>query len=439
MGRCPGCGEWNSVIEKQIPISNRPDNLRVEANAQGIISLAEIAPDPQLRFQTRLSEFDRILGGGIVRRSVVLIGGDPGIGKSTLLTQALGKIASNGSNVLYVSGEETIEQLKLRSERLGVSARGFHVLVENRLEPVLEKMMETQPVVAVIDSVQSIFTRSLDAQPGSVSQVREVAARLVEIVKNGNSACIIVGHVTKDGVLAGPKILEHMVDTVVYFESERSQSYRILRAVKNRYGSVSEIGVFQMGESGLEEVRNPSELFLKGRLEGTSGSTVTSLLEGSRPILAEIQALVTGPVPGQGRRTSLGADPQRLALMLAVIEKKLGASLGNHDIFLNAVGGIRACEPAVDLAIAAAILSSYADRPIPKDTVIFGEVGLAGEVRQVARSDTRIQEAVRLGFRRIISPRLDSGSVFSSDEVMVKGIASITELQSALIDKATYT
>jgi DNA repair protein RadA/Sms len=368
----------------------------------------------------------------LVPRSVVLIGGDPGIGKSTLLMQALGSIAGHGQIVLYVSGEESAEQIRARAERITAASERFLLLIENELDAILQTISQTQAVVVVVDSVQSLVDRSLESHPGSVSQVRHCAAVILDAIKKGTAACFLVGHVTKDGTIAGPKVLEHMVDTVISFEGDRGHPYRVLRGSKNRFGSVSEIGVFEMSDRGLVEVSNPSELFLAERPHGVSGSAVTALMEGTRPILAEIQALVSGPIPGQGRRTCLGIDAQRLALMVAVVEKRLGMALSDHDIFLNAVGGVRATEPAVDLAMAAALLSSACDRPIPGRTLVFGEIGLAGEVRRVSRAEARINEATRLGFTRIIMPQgnREAGSGFAG--VAVEGIAQLKDLASAL-------
>lgn len=435
MGRCPGCGEWNSVAEKEITASRGRTSHPASEESPSLIPLTDIRSDLQPRLKTGMVELDRVLGGGIVQRSVVLVGGDPGIGKSTLLMQALASMARRGHTVLYVSGEESSEQLKLRAERLGIASESFLVLVENELETIVDTIEGANAEVVVLDSVQSVFSRSFEAQAGSVSQVRQVAGRMLESTKKGSCACFIVGHVTKDGALAGPKVLEHMVDTVLYFEGERGHAYRILRAVKNRFGSVSEIGVFEMGDCGLAEVANPSELFLSERPEHASGSVVTALVEGSRPILAEIQALVTGPVPGQGRRTCLGTDSQRLALMIAVIEKKLGMTLSDQDIFLNAVGGVRATEPASDLAVAAALLSSFMDRSIPPGTLVFGEVGLAGEVRRVSRAAERINEAVRLGFNRIIAPEANTDQVQLPKGVSTLAISRISDLMGLLFDK----
>ncbi|MBI5252678.1 MAG: DNA repair protein RadA [Desulfomonile tiedjei] len=436
MGRCPGCGEWNTVAEKDISASKRSGSLRIPGSDEepGVVPLSDIQSVHEPRMKTGLQELDRVLGGGIVRRSVILIGGDPGIGKTTLLMQGLGQMAQKGEKVLYVSGEESFDQLKLRANRLGIGGNAFLVLVENELETIMDKIEQTGASVIVLDSVQSVFGRSSEAQPGSVSQVREVAGRMLQSTKRGSSACFIVGHVTKEGDLAGPKLLEHMVDAVLYFEGERGHPYRILRAVKNRFGSISEIGVFEMSDSGLIEVANPSELFLSERPQDASGSAVIAIVEGTRPILAEIQALVTGPVPGPGRRTCLGVDSQRLALIVAVLEKKLGLVLGDQNIFLNAVGGIRATEPAADLGIAAALLSSFMDRSIPPGTLVFGEIGLAGEVRSVSRVTARINEAARLGFSRIIAPSSNLNQSQLSSSVTRTGISRISDLGRALFD-----
>jgi DNA repair protein RadA/Sms len=435
MGRCPGCGEWNTVLEKEVSRGKAPRTKTLDEDVGSVIPLSKIHGDPVPRLKIGIQELDRVLGGGIVRRSVILLGGDPGIGKSTLLMQALGAMAARGEPVLYISGEESLEQLKLRAERLSVGSPDFLILVENELESIMDKMGDVEASVVVLDSVQSVFSRSTESHPGSVTQVRQVAGTILDRIKKGSAACFIVGHVTKDGSLAGPKVLEHMVDTVLYFEGERGHAYRILRGVKNRFGSATEIGVFEMGDGGLNEVTNPSELFLSERPQGVSGSTVTALVEGSRPILAEIQALVTGPIPGQGRRTCLGTDSQRLALMIAVIEKKLGITLSDQDIFLNAVGGVRATEPATDLAVAAALLSSFLDRGIPTGTLVFGEVGLAGEVRRVTKAGPRINEAARLGFDRIIAPSANVESGMADVGITLVGVSHIKEIAGLLFER----
>ncbi len=433
MGRCPHCGQWNSIEERVSQVAPK-GRARQNEDKLGPVPVDEISYDRRPRLSTGIDELDRALGGGIVRRSVILVGGDPGIGKSTLLTQALGTMSKQGERVLYVSGEESLEQIKIRADRLGISSRSFLVVAENDLERILELIKTTDASVVVLDSAQSVSCQSVDSYPGSVSQVRHVAACAIETIKKSRSACFLVGHVTKDGALAGPKVLEHMVDTVLYFEGDRGHPYRILRAVKNRFGSVSEIGVFEMTDTGLSQVSNPSEFFLSDRPEGASGSVVTAIMEGSRPILAEIQALVSGPTPGSGRRTCLGVDPQRLALMVAVIEKKLGLALNDQDIFLNAVGGVRATEPGVDLGIVASVISSFSDRIIPFSSMIFGEVGLSGEVRPVAKAPARVNEAVRLGYTRVVGPKKNLDSCALPEGAMFIPISHIREAPGILFD-----
>ena len=435
MGRCPGCGEWNTVVEKDARRSKSAHSPALGA-LQSVLSLVDIPDDLHARVRTGIEELDRVLGGGIVRKSLILLGGDPGIGKSTLLMQALGSLADRGESVLYVSGEESLEQLKMRANRLALDSGSFLILAENDLEAILDRIGQVEATVMVVDSIQSVFSRMMDNQAGTVSQVRHSAGRILEWTKKEGCATFIVGHVTKDGVLAGPKLLEHMVDTVLYFEGERGHPYRLLRAVKNRFGSASEIGVFHMQDDGLAEVANPSELFLAERPEGVAGSVVTALVEGTRPILAEIQALVSGPVPGQGRRTCLGIDPQRLALVIAVIEKKLGMTLHDQDIFVNAVGGVRATEPATDLAVASALLSSFTDRIVPPRTLVFGELGLAGEVRGVSRTPDRIREGTRLGYNRIVAPgNRVKGMSPHPDNAQVVGVSHIKELGSSVFSR----
>jgi DNA repair protein RadA/Sms len=434
MGKCQGCGGWNSVVETRITREISQAKPVIDADGGIVLPITDISSEPQQKLTLGLGELNRVLGGGLVRRSVVLVAGDPGIGKSTLLMQALANLSARGLKTLYVSGEESAEQLRLRADRLGIISPDFLVLIENRLEPLVDKLEQVQPAVTVIDSIQSFACQDVESHPGSVSQVREVASRVIQRIKASSSSCLIVGHVTKEGAIAGPKMLEHMVDTVVYFEGDRGHPFRILRAVKNRFGPISEIGVFQMHEFGLEEVTNPSELFLSERPEAVSGSVVTGLMEGSRPILTEIQALVTGPVLGQGRRTCIGVESPRLALLLAVMEKRLGLNLGDHDVFVNAVGGIRATEPAADLAVFASLLSSVVDKPIRAGSLVIGEVGLSGEIRRVSRCADRINEAVRLGFRRILLPASDVSGLRSQADVSIVGLQRVTDLRDALFD-----
>ncbi len=433
MGKCPGCGEWGTVAEKTVAPKGALFRIGEDAEGAAIRPITDIETDEKPRTKTGMQELDRVLGGGLVRRSLALVGGDPGIGKSTLLMQALARVAESGERALYISGEESAEQLKLRADRLGIRSPNFLALVENELETILNYIDQSDCSVIVLDSVQAVYSKHIESLAGGVQQIRHVAGKILEYIKRSQAACFLVGHVTKEGVLAGPQLLTHMVDTVLHFEGERNHPYRILRALKNRFGSVSEIGVFEMGEHGLNEVNNPSEFFLSERPSNVSGSVVTALVEGSRPILAEVQALVTGPTPGQGRRTCLGIDPQRVALALAVIEKKLGIALFDYDIFLNAVGGVKATAPAVDLAIVAAVLSSFRDVPFPAQSLIFGEIGLSGEVRSVSRASARINEAMRLGFSRIILPKANINVAVPQDVTLVS-VSRLDELMEAAFD-----
>ena len=365
--------------------------------------IGEVPPQAEIRRSCGIGELDRVLGGGLVPGSLVLIGGDPGIGKSTLLLQAMDYLATEGQ-VLYVSGEESAAQTRLRGERLGVGKPGLLVLAENSLEEIVAQAEQIKPRAVVVDSIQTVWTQSLESAPGSVSQVRESAGRLMLLAKGKGIPVFLVGHVTKDGSIAGPRVLEHMVDTVLYFEGDRGHPYRILRAVKNRFGSTNEIGVFEMKSGGLAEVPNPSELFLSERPLDAPGSVVTASLEGSRTLLVEIQALVTPSAYGTPRRTTIGADSNRLALLVAVLEKKAGLHLAGQDIFLNVAGGARLTEPAADLAMLLAVASSHLDRPVHHQTVVFGEVGLAGEVRAATQPEQRLAEAEKLGFGTCVLP-----------------------------------
>lgn len=403
LGKCPDCQQWNSLVEETLAVVKGKGKQATAASGLPPQRLAEVQSTEEDRIRCGIGEFDRVLGGGVVAGSFTLIGGDPGIGKSTLLLQAVDRLAQVGP-VLYVTAEESARQVKLRGERLGVAARDLFLLPETALETILDRVRELKPAFLVIDSIQTIFTAALDSAPGSVSQVRECAGRLMQVAKGDGIPTFIVGHVTKDGSIAGPRMLEHMVDTVLYFEGDPGHPYRILRAVKNRFGSTNEIGVFSMGEAGLAEVTNPSELFLAERPEGAAGSAVVPALEGSRPILVELQALVSGSSYGTPRRTTMGIDHNRVSLLVAVLEKKVGLSLLAQDIFLNVAGGVRLAEPAVDLGVMAALASSHLNKPIPPRTILFGEVGLAGEVRAVSRPELRVKEAARLGFDRCVLP-----------------------------------
>jgi len=432
LGKCGDCGEWNSLVEETVSVARK--GLAVAAGSGAAPQrLAEIVSREEDRLKVGIREFDRVLGGGVVPGSLILIGGDPGIGKSTLLLQALGRLAETGQ-ALYVTAEESARQVKLRAERLGVKAPDLFLLAETSLEAILQQARDQRPAFLVVDSIQTIFTATLESAPGSVSQVRECAGKLMHLAKVEGIPTFIVGHVTKDGAIAGPRMLEHMVDTVLYFEGEAGHPYRILRAVKNRFGSTNEIGVFEMREIGLAEVANPSELFLAERPQGASGSAVIPSLEGSRPILVELQALVSGCAFGNPRRTSIGIDHNRVSLLVAVLEKKIGLSLLAQDIFLNVAGGVRLDEPAVDLGIVAALASSHLNKAVPQRTIVFGEVGLAGEVRAVSRPELRVKEAARLGFDRCFLPAGNLKNLEAPEGMVLRGVRHAEEMLDELFD-----
>ena len=429
-GRCPDCGEWNSFVEERQLVAK---GKAQRAATKGAVPqrLAEVTISDEDRIRCGMPEFDRVLGGGVVPGSLILIGGDPGIGKSTLLLQAVDRLAGHGT-ALYVTAEESTRQVKLRAERLGVKADDLFLLAETSLETILQRVREERPAFLVIDSIQTIFTQMVESAPGSVSQVRECAGQLMQLAKGESIPTFLVGHVTKDGAIAGPRMLEHMVDTVLYFEGDAGHPYRILRAVKNRFGSTNEIGVFEMLEPGLVEVPNPSEIFLAERPDGAAGSAVIPSLEGSRPILIELQALVSGTAYGNPRRTTMGIDHNRVSLLVAVLEKKGGLSLLNQDIFLNVAGGVRVAEPAVDLGVLAAIASSHLDRPLDERTILFGEVGLAGEVRAVSRPELRIKEAARLGFNRCLLPAGNMKNLETPEGINLHGVRHVEQLLDEL-------
>ena len=417
LGKCPDCDAWNSLVEEmQVKNVAHPADTGVSASP---VPIGEISGEVEQRLSCGIAEFDRVLGGGLVTGSLVLIGGTPGIGKSTLLLQAMDLLARRAGNVLYVSGEESALQIRLRGSRMGVNAPALFILPETSLEKIIIHIQKLKPAAVVIDSIQTIFTAALESAPGSVSQVRESAGRLMMLAKGSGIPVMLVGHVTKDGSIAGPRVLEHMVDTVLYFEGDAGHPFRILRAVKNRFGSTNEIGVFEMKEGGLIEVKNPSELFLAERPIGVSGSVVVATLEGSRPLLVELQALVTGSALGVPRRTTIGVDHNRLSLLVAVLEKKVGLSLAGQDIFLNVAGGAKLSEPAVDLGMVVAVASSHLDRTVDPHCMILGEVGLAGEVRGITQPEMRVKEAAKFGFHRCILP---AGSL---KQVKVKGMELI--------------
>jgi DNA repair protein RadA/Sms len=448
MGRCAECNQWNTLVEETFRDAPAATDAKGHAAFRTALratttdgaphvestplKLAEIAGDEGARLPTRFKELDRVLGGGIVPGSLVLIGGDPGIGKSTILMQGIPKC----DRILYVSGEESAHQIKLRATRLGMSDEGLFIYPENQLESILEHLQKIRPQLLIIDSIQTIFSAGVQSAPGSVSQVRECTARLMVTAKTLGIATFIVGHVTKDGSIAGPKVLEHMVDTVLYFEGSSNHAYRILRAVKNRFGSTNEIGVFEMVHSGLREVSNPSELFLQERPINSPGTVVVSAIEGSRPLLVEVQALVSSSNLNMPRRTTLGIDHNKVALLVAIIEKKLDLPLYGHDVFVNVAGGIRLEEPAADLGAALALVSSFRNQPIDSKLLVCGEVGLAGEVRRVAQLDTRLAEAERLGFRSAIVPKSSYATLTKAQmkdrKLSVIGVSNLSEAVDAI-------
>ncbi len=403
-GQCPGCSGWNTLVETvAVSDSNRNTRFQALTPTASSQSLDAVALDGASRFSTGLVELDRVLGGGMVVGSVVLIGGDPGIGKSTLLIQALTAI-SQDAKVLYVTGEESTQQVALRAQRLGVKGARVQLLAENHIETILSCVAAEQPQVVVIDSIQAVFTELLQSAPGSVAQVRESAAQLVRFAKHNNTGLFLVGHVTKEGILAGPRVLEHMVDTVLYFEGDSSSQFRIIRAIKNRFGAVNEIGVFAMTETGLRIVNNPSAMLVSKQGDAVSGTVVLATQEGTRPLLVEVQALVDQSHLANPRRVSVGLDQNRLGMLLAVLHRHAGVATYDQDVFINVAGGVRITETAADLAIVTATMSSLADRPAGRDLVVFGEIGLAGEVRPVQRGQDRIREAAKLGFKRVLIP-----------------------------------
>jgi DNA repair protein RadA/Sms len=433
MGKCPDCGEWQTFVEEmQTAKSAQGAMRRFSPSQSNPVPIDSIELEDEDRILTGISEFDRVLGGGLVPGTLVLIGGDPGIGKSTLMLQALHGLAEQGHKVFYVSGEESIRQIRIRSKRLSTVSPELLVVSEIDLESILTMVESDQPDVLVIDSIQTMFSPDLTSAPGSVTQVRESTLRLMLMAKKTDTPVFLVGHVTKDGAIAGPRLLEHMVDTVLYFEGDRNHVFRILRAVKNRFGSTNEIGVFQMNEKGLSEVANPSAAFLSERPATAPGSVVTASMEGTRPILVELQALASSTSFGNPRRTILGIDHNRVALLVAVMEKKLGMHLMGHDIFVNVAGGVKIDEPAVDMGIVSAVASSFLDRPIQKETIIFGEVGLTGEVRAVSHVETRVAEAKKMGFTRCLVPHSNLKRMTEIKGIELIGIKTVSEAMEGL-------
>jgi DNA repair protein RadA/Sms len=420
------------VEERSVAGSGRQGFRAISAPQTVPVPIDSIDLDTELRLHTGIKEFDRVLGGGLVPGTLVLIGGDPGIGKSTLMLQALNGLAGRGYRVLYVSGEESIRQIRLRSKRLNTVSPDMLVVSEVEIEAILTMIDTTKPKALVVDSIQTMFNGDLTSAPGTVSQVRESTVRLMLTAKKTGIPIFLVGHVTKDGSIAGPKLLEHMVDTVLYFEGDRNHIFRILRAVKNRFGSTNEIGVFEMKDKGLEEVANPSAVFLAERPAGAAGSVVTASMEGTRPILVELQALASATNFGTPRRTILGLDPNRVALLAAVMEKMLGMHLMSYDIFMNVAGGVKVTEPAVDMAIVAAVASSFLDKAISDDTVVLGEIGLTGEVRAIGQADTRIAESRKMGFSRCLLPKSNLKRLPDIDGIEIEGVKTVSEVVEKL-------
>ena len=432
LGQCPMCKEWNTFVEEKVIASSVSASVKTDRDIEKkIVALSQVNTDEQKRFQTGMKELDRVLGGGIVPGSLVLVGGDPGIGKSTLLLQVCQKLAKE-RQVLYISGEESLVQIKLRANRMGNFSDNMKLFCETNLGTIRDVIEKKQPEFVVIDSIQTMYSEEVASAPGSVSQVRESTNVFMQLAKGLGITIFIVGHVTKEGTVAGPRVLEHMVDTVLYFEGDRHASYRILRGVKNRFGSTNEIGVFEMRQNGLVEVENPSEYMLNGRPENASGSVVVCLLEGTRPIMVEIQALVCDSNFGMARRTAAGTDYNRVNLLMAVIEKRIGVQMCDYDAYVNIAGGMKINEPALDLALVMALISSFKNRVIDPKTIVFGEVGLAGEVRAVSQADKRVQEAKKLGFTTCIMPAVSKKNLTEITGINIIGVNNIKEAEELI-------
>lgn len=430
LGQCPACKEWNTFVEEKITVSASGKSGAARSGKEtdiDIVPLMNISTDEDERIQTQIQELDRVLGGGIVEGSLVLVGGDPGIGKSTLLLQVCQKLSSINKKVLYISGEESLKQIKLRANRMGEFSGNLFLLCETNLEMIRTAIEKQKPDMVVIDSIQTMYSEEVTSAPGSVSQVRESTNVFMQLAKGMNIAVFIVGHVTKEGTVAGPRVLEHMVDTVLYFEGDRHASYRILRSVKNRFGSTNEIGVFEMRKEGLIEVENPSEFMLSGKPENASGSVVACAMEGTRPMLMEIQALVCRSNFGMPRRTAAGIDYNRVNLLMAVLEKRVGLPLSNYDAYVNIAGGIRMNEPAIDLGVIMAVASSYKNKPLAEDMIVFGEVGLSGEVRAVTMPEQRVAEARKLGFKTCVLPEVCVKNIGHAEGIELVGVKSVAQ------------
>jgi DNA repair protein RadA/Sms len=436
LGRCPDCNSWNSFVEEEFTKPAAKGRERASLYKEEPVLLKDVRAEQDIRLKTDILELDRVLGGGIVAGSVVLIGGDPGVGKSTISLQVSNQLTKSGQTVLYVSGEESVAQTKLRAKRLGDTSRDGNLYIVNQtdLSLIVEYIKKIRPQVVIIDSVQVIFEPTISSSPGSVSQVRECAGILTQLAKTSGTSIFIIGHVTKEGTIAGPRVLEHIVDTVLYFEGDRFSIYRILRAVKNRFGSTNEIGVFEMTSQGLREVKNPSEIFLSERPKDVSGSVITSMLEGSRPLLVEIQSLVSRSSFGYARRRAQGFDYNRLSLLVAVLEKRMGLALEAEDIFVNVAGGIKVEDPAADLAVACAIASAFREQPVMPETVVIGETGLAGEIRSVAQIILRLNEAEKLGFKHCLLPKNNYKNLdYKSKTMELIGVSSLKEALDILL------
>lgn len=428
MGQCPGCREWNTFVEEQVSTAALKKNGTQGSTArQKPAVLPEITMEKEDRISTGMQELDRVLGGGVVAGSLTLVGGDPGIGKSTLLLQVCRNFSDAGAKVLYISGEESLKQIKMRAERIGSFNDNLLLLCETNLSLIEDTIRSRKPQIVIIDSIQTMYSEDVSAAPGSVSQVRESTALFLQLAKGLGVSIFIVGHVTKEGTVAGPRVLEHMVDTVLYFEGDRYASYRILRSVKNRFGSTNEIGVFEMREEGLTEVRNPSEYMLNGRPKDACGCVVACTVEGTRPLMVEMQALVCHSNFGIPRRQATGVDFNRVNLLMAVLEKRLGLQMSGCDAYVNLAGGIRIQEPAVDLGMVMAIVSSFKNRPVDESTVVFGEVGLSGEVRAVSLAEQRLQEAVKLGFTTCVMPKANADMLKNTKSIKVIGVSNVQE------------
>lgn len=424
LGKCPSCNEWNSFVEE---VYEKKNLVKIDLKNIAVGKLKDVKINKEDRIMTKMNELDRVLGGGIVEGSLILVGGDPGIGKSTLLIQVASKLTNNGLKVLYVSGEESPKQVKMRADRLKLKSNELFILSETNLDIIKNTIDNISPDILIVDSIQTVYDPNITSAPGSVSQVREATHTLMKVAKKEGIATFIVGHVTKDGSIAGPKVLEHMVDTVLYFEGEMYQSYRILRAVKNRFGSTNEIGMFEMRDVGLVEVENPSEVLISGRPVNTSGTVVVPSIEGTRPMLVEIQSLVSSTAFGMPRRATMGIDYNRAILMIAVLEKKLIYNMQKYDVYINIVGGLQTKEPAMDLGIITSIASSYRDLAIDSKTIVMGEVGLTGEVRRVSFVDKRIYEAAKLGFNKAIIPKINMKDMSKIDGIEIIGVNKVEE------------